>query len=484
MFRTKKNMINNDQIVKKQSNILINESSTDECSNNKANIYQLKQKISPNIVILNNKKLSAHIPSISPIGKKHLEYKNDIFIKEIIGTDDVLQNVNDNKFKSLFDLVNNKSDIEIKDDMKKINLIPYSNSSLMSKKTLKKKYCNKKDKSLDECIKGNTIKKFIRKNSLNANKLNIFDYNFNYKNYNTPKNNKNRIRIITLNENEKEYNDLDYKNTISIFKNSNINSIKKELKYNNKIDKESSIAKLIFKNNSNLNKNDLKKLKEKKIEKIMQLMNYNKTPSLNVNLLRQEKQNNYISILSNISNRNNKLFTLQNNLNLNFNDILNTKSKKPKQKICFNINEFKKEKTDYYDNIYEDKIDTNINKKDKEISQKIRNRKFCNTTRDNFYRKSQNNINDLNISTDYTSTEKKNNAKSVNKKKTKHISLDTSNLITNRNRENKNYTINNIQIKEKIDGKNYKMLLNNVQKRMTFLIKDLINYIELLKKNK
>lgn len=480
MFRTKQNTINYDQILKKNSN---NESSTDEGSNQKTNIYQLKHKLSPNIVILNNKTLSTHIPTIIPSDKQNYDYKNDIFIKEIIGTDDLLRE-NNNKFKSLFDLANSKSDIGIKDN------IPNRNDSLISKKSMQKKYFNKNDKSLDEYIKCNSVRKNIRKKSINRNKLKIFDYDFNYnkykhKNYNTPKNDKNRLRIITLNQNDKNSNDSQYKDIIinNIYQNLISTSNKKEVKYNNKFDKNSCISKLIFKNNSNLNKNDLKKIKEKKIQKIIQLMNCNKNPSLNVNL-RQEKKDNYISILSNLSNRNNKVFTLQNNLNLNFNDILN--SNKSKKKLFVNLNEYKREKTDYYDNIYTDKIYDNISFKNCQINQKIKSRKFRSTTRDNFYRKSQSVFNDLNISTDYTSSEKKNNALSLSKKKSKQLSLDISNKISTSNRENGdiNGVNKNIQIKEKTDSKNYKILLNNVQIRMNYLIQNLINYIEFLKKDK
>ena len=130
------------------------------------------------------------------------------------------------------------------------------------------------------------------------------------------------------------------------------------MKYNNKFDKNSSISKLFFKNNSYLNKNKIKILKEKKIQKIIQLMICNNNPYLNLNLLRQIKKEKYIQILSNISNRNSKIFILQNNLNLNFNNILIQilKIKIIKKKIL-NLNEYKREKTDYYDNTDEDKID-------------------------------------------------------------------------------------------------------------------------------
>ena len=38
--------------------------------------------------------------------------------------------------------------------------------------------------------------------------------------------------------------------------------------------------------------------------------------------------------------------------------------------------------------------------------------------------------------------------------------------------------------KKKINWNNYKILLNDVQKRMSLLINNLFNYIELLKKDK
>ena len=55
---------------------------------------------------------------------------------------------------------------------------------------------------------------------------------------------------------------------------------------------------------------------------------------------------------------------------------------------------------------------------------------------------------------------KKNNAKSVGKKKCKLISLDSSNLVSNSNRENKDKGIakNTNHINEKISRNNYKKL--------------------------
>ena len=85
MFRTKKNVNFNEPILKKKSKISnSNEPSTDEGSNQKTNLFQLKQKISPNIIILNNKTLSTHIPLISHNNKRNFYFKNDVLIKEII----------------------------------------------------------------------------------------------------------------------------------------------------------------------------------------------------------------------------------------------------------------------------------------------------------------------------------------------------------------------------------------------------------------
>ena len=501
MFRTKKNVNINDPILKKKSKILnSNESSTDEGSNQKTSLYQLKQKISPNIVILNKKTLSIHIPLISPSGKRNFDFKNDVLIKEIIGNDDLLQEKN-NQFRSLFNLYNKNFDKQLNGDINNHN-IPNSNSSLMSKNTLKKNLFDKKDNSLEENNKGYIIKKFKRKKSLNLNKLKIFDYNDYYNNnFNTPKNiMKDRIKKITLNFNGNNLNNSDYNYGINkIYQNSS----KSQLKYSKQYDKNNMISKLIFKNNSNLTKQDLKDLKEKKIEKIIQIMNNNNNPSLNVNLLRKEKKNNFLSILSNFSDRNSKVFTLQNNLN--FNDLINTNYRKNKKKLILRMNTYKKEKTDYYDNNYiDDKNINNIkenehknnilnitnyinNLNNSKSNIKIKDWKFRSLTRENFYRKSQNNFNDLNISTEYTSCEKKNISKTINKKKIMNLSLDKFNNTINIKRKN-NHIYENIkynnELKEHINSLNYKDILNDIPKRMGILINKLVNYIEFLKKDK
>lgn len=482
MFRTKKNSNahENNPFKKKSNNLNSNESSTDEGSNQKANIYQLSKRASPNIIILNNKILSANIPPINHTGKRNFDFKKDNLIKEIIGNENILTE-NNNRFRSLYNLDdNNNLEMELIEDTIKKSIIPNSNSSLMSKNSIKGKFSCKKEKT-DEYKKGNNTKTFKRKHSLNINKLKIYNYDSNHNFYNTPK--SHRSKIITLNSNEKSKNDSLYNYAMN---NNYKNSSKSQIKYNEYFDKKGSISKLIFKNNSNLTKQELK---EKKIKKIIQLMN-NNNPSLNVNILRKGKKDNYISILSNLSNRNKKIFTLQNNLN--FNDIIYTHNKRHKKKLIFKINKVKKEKTDYYDqnDIYFINIKNNEDNEYSYINTlktKCKDSKARNSTRDNFYRKNKYFFNELNISTDYTSRENKYKTKSENKKKEKYKHLDSSNEFINSDIKNNTFyekmNMNN-ESKKKINWNNYKILLNDVQKRMSLLINNLFNYIELLKKDK
>jgi hypothetical protein len=258
MFRTKQNINSNEQTIRKKLSIVTsNESSTDEGSNQKANIYQLRQKTSPNVVVINNKMISTKISNGNQ-GNINIDHQKDVLIKEIIGNDDIIQENNNDKFRSLFDLNDNKLDTELKFDINNKYIIPNNSSSLMSKNSLKKNYFNKKDKSLDEYFRNNIIKRYKRKNSFNINKLKTSSNNYdNFKfNSNTPKSdmkNKNKTRILSINKKELKYND-------SVF---TYNQSK------NKCDKNNSISRFIFKNNSGVGKQDIKELKEKKIEKII-----------------------------------------------------------------------------------------------------------------------------------------------------------------------------------------------------------------------
>lgn len=48
---------------------------------------------------------------------------------------------------------------------------------------------------------------------------------------------------------------------------------------------------------------------------------------------------------------------------------------------------------------------------------------------------------------------------------------------------NQNINIFCYQYKEKINKRNYKILLNDIKNRMSFLVSNLINYIQILKNN-
>ena len=202
-------------------------------------------------------------------------------------------------------------------------------------------------------------------------------------------------------------------------------------------------------------------------------MNSNKEPSLNMNYLRKNKNNNYISIISNIFNINNKILTLQNNINFDY--FLNSNNNKYKKKFILKLNTFKKEKTYYYDS--KDIEEINENHNSMRISYNNINNKYQNITLNNFYKKNYNDISELNSSNESKSNQIKYIEKTLNKKKIDHISLDSSIKIKNDNYENKNinkdFKLNIYNINK--NEKNYKNLLIDVQKRMSFLVNNLIN---------
>ncbi len=448
MFRTKQNIINNEQFIKNRISILTsNESLTEEASNQKQNIYHLKEKSPPNGVILNNNFLSKYISSMMPLQKRNNNLKKDFLIKEIIGNDDdMIPENNIEKFRSLFDLANKKNGKYIF-----IN----KSCSLIPKNKIKKNYFRRKEKSLDEYFRNKIIKKYKRKQTLNINKIKTF--NDNYNSDSISRKNKNNRSIKIINKNEIINND----------------SIKSQINNKKKKNKNNSISKYILRNNSNLDKVESN---EKKIEKIIQIINNNKNPSLNMNVLRKNKKKSS-SLLSNITNRNKKIFTLQNHIY--FNNIININKKRHRSKLL-KLNYYKKVKTEYFVNENQDNIRNHLNTL--KINNIINEHKIINTTKNSFCRKNPNYLNDLNISTDYTSSETKNNPKYKFKKKTRNASLDSSfNLISSN--DIKIINILKKRNNQKLNGKNYKNLLNDVQKRMSFLINNLINYIELLKKD-
>ena len=194
--------------------------------------------------------------------------------------------------------------------------------------------------------------------------------------------------------------------------------------------------------------------------------------------------------MSNYSNKYKKNLTLQHNIF--FNEIINSASNnKYKKKFILKLKSSNKEKT-YFDindseNDHEEYIKNNSLKYLNCIKFNYRNssQKYRSSKKAYIYRKSLSALNDFNISTELSSTEKHNNSKTISKNKMNCISLNTSKINNNNNNEQCKNCLNNIKVyKRKMNSKNYKELLFDVQKRMSFLVNNLINYIELLKNGK
>ena len=156
MFRAKQNT---DQKQKNKNNVLNNnESSTDECSNQRNSIYQLNKKQLSNIEIFRFKIPTQDIPPIISSEKRKLDLKDDSFIHEIINSDDDNKSKVKGKIINLIDdKIKNKNDFKI-DKNKSIK------NKLMSKNSLKKNFNNTKDYLMDGLLKKNIFKKNKRKN--------------------------------------------------------------------------------------------------------------------------------------------------------------------------------------------------------------------------------------------------------------------------------------------------------------------------------
>lgn len=165
---------------------------------------------------------------------------------------------------------------------------------------------------------------------------------------------------------------------------------------------------------------------------------------------------------------------------------MNSNNIKNKKKFILKLNTFKKQKTDFFDNKDIDGINENENHNSMRISFNNKNNKSRSITLNNFIRKNHNDISELNSSNNSNFIQKKYIQKTPNKKRMNYISLDSSIKIENYNYEsrniNKDFKTNLYKVK--MTGKNYKSLLIDVQKRMSFLVNNLINYIEILKKEK
>lgn len=459
MFRTKKNMTINETILTKKSSIFTNtESSTDECSNHKSTINQFKHKISPNIIILNNKYLSTHmasipsitsipsIPSIESSDKRNFNYKKEDLIKEEINNDIFPETAN--RFRSLYDLDEKKSNLDLNNEVYNQNDMCTRTSSLMSKNTLKKNYYNIRENSVDNFIKNNILKKSKRKN-ISINKLKIIDNCIM-----TPKKiiNMKSKNIFTI---EKNLNNSDfyYSRTNTDSKKSR----KDQIKYNLSLNKN-NMSYISLKDYSYYN-STTRKTKEQNLPKLNEIMNYNKSPNLKIN------RDNRMSLLTQNINKNKRIITLQNNINFDY--LVNSCNKNSKKRLKLKLFSDKKEKTDFFINSdFEDSKSNNPK---------------------NMYRINKNIFYNLNLSNNKMYNKKIPKIKTISENKKNHIYLDSSPMAENYNHYQSRNHSNNIfsyQYKEKINKNNYKILLNDIKNRMSFLVDNLINYIQFLKNDK
>ena len=293
MFRAKQNT---DQKQKNKNNVLNNnESSTDECSNQRNSIYQLNKKQLSNIEIFRYKIQSQDITPIISSEKRKLDLKDDSFIHEIINSDD------DNKSKAKRKIINliddknkNKNDFKI-DKNKSIK------NKLMSKNSLKKNFNNTKDYLMDGLLKKNIIKKNKRKNWINLNKLKLNDNIIQFFNPTITNRQSNNLVI-----NSKEMNKDQDSNKLE-----NI-----------------SFSEYKFKN--------IEEIKNKNIEKILKIVNDNYS-YYNVNNSIQNTRKHYESSIYNkfpYINRPKRTYTLDNNLKL---DKISNKPNKNEKKLTLKL---------------------------------------------------------------------------------------------------------------------------------------------------
>ena len=424
MFRAKKNT---EQKQKKKNNIFNNnESSTDECSNQKNSIYQINKKQLSKIEIFRNKIPAQDNSPIISSEKRKLELKDDSFIHEIINNEDDNSSKATEKFINLID---NK--IKSKYDAK-INKGKIIKNKLMPNKSLKKNFNNTKDCLMEDIFKKNIIKKNKRKNWNNLNKLKL---NANIIQFFTPK-----IAIRQLNNlltNQKELN-----------KNKNTNILE-----------NISFSEYKFKN--------IEEIKHKNVEKLLKITYDNYSPFIDNHSIKNNR-NHYGSLIYNkISdiNKPKRAQTLDNNLKF---DIINNKSNKNEKKLILKFYNYNTQR------IYD-------KKREGDSSLIHRKLKFKNSTAQTFYRNNNKDNIFFNTSTDFSKKKiiNRNNVKifEINRPS----SLDSSSRmgkIINDKKEN----INNKILK--INENNYKSKLNGIKKRMTSLIDNLINYIKILKEEK
>ena len=424
MFRAKQNT---DQKQKNKNNVLNNnESSTDECSNQRNSIYQLNKKQLSNIEIFRYKIPSQDITPIISSEKRKLDLKDDSFIHEIINSDDDNKSKVKGKIINLIDdKIKNKNDFKI-DKNKSIK------NKLMSKNSLKKNFNNTKDYLMDGLLKKNIIKKNKRKNWINLNKLKLNDNIIQFFNPTITNRQSNNLVI-----NSKEMNKDQDSNKLE-----NI-----------------SFSEYKFKN--------IEEIKNKNIEKILKIVNDNYS-YYNINNSIQNTRQHYESSIYNkfpYINKPKRTYTLDNNLKL---DKINNKPNKNDKKLTLKLYNSNNQRT--------------YNKKrEKNSSCDHGKLKFKNSATHDFFR--NNNFNNIYFNTIIDFSKKK----VINRNNIQIFQINRSNSldsphsmikIPNDKKDNINKKI--IEINEY----NYKSKLNDIKKRMTSLIDKLINYIEILKEDK
>jgi hypothetical protein len=204
--------------------------------------------------------------------------------------------------------------------------------------------------------------------------------------------------------------------------------------------------------------NTTKKIRDQNLQKLNEIMNYSNSPYLKINA------DNRIPLFTHNINNNKKIITLQNNINFDY--ILNSYNKNSQKRLKLKLFSDKKEKNDFYINTdFEDSKSNNSK---------------------NMYKINKNIFYNLNIFNNKKYYKKRPKIKAISENKKNHIYLDSSPKIENYNHYQSRNHSNNIfcyQYKEKLNKSNYKILLNGIKNRMSFLVSNLINYIQFLKNN-
>ena len=421
MFRTKKNY-NFNKSNKRKSSFIFNDSNESSLDD----CYNIKNNLNHLKAKRSKNVIALNIKTLP----NYISSMNTKLLKtDSIGNYNNLT-INKNKFNKILDLNEKSNEMHKQKNISKEkkdnidNKKNYSTRVLMSKNSIKKNYFNIKNKFFENIFKNNKITS-KNKIPININKFSFLDLKHKNKGTNnkfsTPKN-----RIIN-------------KNKIVKFKN---------LSFDYNILNKKNISKSNSKNNISI-KYSYTKDSIRKSEKIIGILNNSKDFKLKKNM----------SIISPYSMRSKRMTSSKKNINnANNKRIYSCSQKSKKKNILLNMS---KNKT------------------------KIQNK--------NRYKSNgKNNLFEFNISTDYSSSPKRNKAHIIIQRIINPISLGFYNFTLNNyqknniiyNKNSVNYNNNCNLYKEKMNNNNYKKLLNDIQKRMKFLINNMDNYIELLKNKK